>query len=126
MAKSVLNARSPFSTAVITPVTSSFLPVARSSTALLASCWSLETSSRLLLSMSAKLPAPVAGPEEPVPRATPWPASFPTRLFSTPLIISNLRSQISDRLRDEPQGGVDHPLGYFHHADVRLIRARRL
>src|SRR4051812_20674019 len=83
IARSVLNARSDFSIAVMTPVTSSVFPVARSSTALLASCWSLETSSMLCLSVSAK-----EAPDEGAADLAPVRPSFPMpRLLSTPLIM---------------------------------------
>src|SRR3954454_11518774 len=86
IASSVLNARSDFSIAVITPVTFSVLPVARSSTALLASCCRRETSSMLFFSTSEKLAPPSDGPDE---RAgcRPAPAALPTFRLSRPLII---------------------------------------
>jgi hypothetical protein len=73
MARSVLNAISLFSIAVITPVTSSVLPVARFSTACEASCCSFETSLMLFLSVSAKLDPP-ALPAPLDPGVTPPPA----------------------------------------------------
>ena len=60
IASSVLNARSDFSTAVITPLMLSVFPSARFCTALLASCCSRDTSSMLCFSVSAKLAPPVS------------------------------------------------------------------
>src|SRR3954454_2976420 len=90
IASSVLNAMSDFSIAVMTPVTSSFFPVARSCTAWLASCCRRETSLMLFLSASAKLAPPV--PPAPVFDTPPDDPAAPSlsrgELVLMPSIIS--------------------------------------
>src|SRR5687767_2431881 len=89
IASSVLNARSAFSIAVMTPLTFSVLPAARSSTACVASCCRRVTSSMLFFSESAKL-APLAGaPEADLAAGAPTPLAPPrdVKLF-VPLIMS--------------------------------------
>src|SRR6184192_2680069 len=86
IARSVLKAKSDFSTAVMTPLTLSVLPVMASSTARLASSCNLETSSMLLRSVSEKLAPPVSpGDCVDLPAASPTRPTF-AKLF-TPLIM---------------------------------------
>src|SRR5688572_2988294 len=120
MARSVLNARSDFSIALMTPATSSVLPVARSWTAWLASCWSLATSLMLSLSMSEKLAPPTPSPPVLAGLTAPAPpATFPRdRLLLTPSIMGS---------RDQPEGRGDHGLARLQQvaAVVEQHAARR-
>src|SRR3954468_10715620 len=118
IASSVLNAMSDFSIAVMTPVTSSLFPVARSCTAWLASCCRRETSLMLFLSASAKLapPVPPAAPVFDTPPDEPVPPSLSRgELLLMPSII------LFRQLRDQSQGRVDHRLAGLEHADVRFV-----
>src|SRR4051812_17707534 len=124
MAKSVLKARSDFSTAVMTPLTLSVLPVMASSTARVASSCNFETSSMLLRSVSEKLAPPVSpGDAAAFPATLPMPPTLPRLL--TPLIIVGSASADAG-LRQQPERRVQHRFTYFHRGDVRFIRSRRL